>query len=375
MFKKCLAALLAVCLILLSFGCGQKPGGESTETTLKSAAEDGQKVAIIVGEKSVDPETFSAASEIARAYDSSLMLLTFGAEYAADPDAIKTLAEKVAGDDSVQAILFANGVKGTGTAVQRVREMRSDICIAVCNPHEGSVNMHGADLVLSVDFPALGEAMVNKAKDMGAENFVFYTTNRHMKYSSVVALRSAAEDACKQQKMTFKLASSVDLLENGRDLETAKLYIAEDAARKNEKFGQKTALVSTEPQVQGAVAAEAVRYGMVMPATFLPSPLLLAADLGVDMTGHETDSAYALEQIRAGESGAAGHVATWGFSANTAFLQAVLDWTSRVVGGGGRAVTTDEMQELLIPYTFGADVTVTKDANGAFLVQSELVTL
>ena len=371
MLKKVLAALLAVCLILLTFGCGQK-SDENGEPTRKSAAEDGQKIAIIIGEQEQNPELFAAVSELARTYDDSLMIVKYASNYYADPEAVTNIARTIAADENVQAVIFADGVKGTGAAVQKVREMRTDMCIVVCDPHEGSVNVKDADLVLSVDFPALGEAMVKQAKDMGAQTFVFYTTNRHLKYSSVVALRLAAEDACKSQKMTFKLASSVDMLEDSRDLDTAKLFIAEDAARKNEKFGKKTALFSTDPQVQGAVAAQALRYDMAMPATFLPSPLSIAADLGVDMTGHETDSAYAMEQLLADDARTPGRLATWGFSAAIAFVQTALDWAIGVVGGNGRVTTTEDVQKLLQAHTFDNAVTVTKDANNAYLVQSKL---
>lgn len=371
MFKKVLAAILAVSMILLAFGCGQKQTGESTEPARQSAAGDGQKIAIIIGEQAQNPELFAAVSEIARTYDNSIMIVKYAANYYADPEAVTNIAQTIAGDENVQAIIFADGVYGTGAAVQKVHAMRPDLSIAVCNPHEGSVNMKGASFVLSVDFPALGEAMVKQAKDMGAENFVLYTTNRHLKYSSVVALRKAAEDACKAQKMTFKLASSIDRLADGRDLDTAKLFIAEDAARKNEKFGEKTALVSTDAQVQGAVAKEALRYGMFMPGTFLPSPLSIAADLGVDLTGHETDSQYAHMQMYADSGRTPGHIATWGFSAPIAFVQTALDWAINVVGGAGKATSVDDVQKLLSAHTADQAVTVTTDANGAYLVQSE----
>ena len=147
------------------------------------------------------------------------------------------------------------------------------------------------------------------------------------------------------------------------------------AQKSSEKFGTKTALFCTEPQVQGALAAQAIRHGMVMPATFMPSPLSLAADLGVDLTGHETDSAYALEQLKAGDSGAAGHVATWSFSAYAAFLQAALDAAIGAVNDSGPAASVKSVTDLLTANNGGTAVTVTTDANKAYLVQSGLVVL
>jgi hypothetical protein len=175
--------------------------------------------------------------------------------------------------------------------------------------------------------------------------------------------------------MTFKVTPCVDQYGSGETLEDAKRYLSEDVPRQNNTFGEKTALICTEPQVQGALAAQAIRYGMVMPATFMPSPISLSADLGVDLTDHETDSAYALEQLRAKDVGAAGHVATWTFSAYAAFVQAAFDYASGVLNGSGTETSTDRVKALVEKYTAGAEVSVSTDANGAYLVQSDLITL
>ncbi len=371
MFRRILAALLAVLLILLTFGCGK--GTEEPEPTAKDAPKIDGKIAIVIGDRSQSPEIYAAASEILSANPDSVLLLKYDEDFYSNPNAVSNVATAVAQNNAVKAILFADGVKGTGAAVKAVRAAREDVCIIVCNPHEGSVGMHDADLILSVDFPALGEAMVEKARDLGAENFVFYTTERYLKYVSVVALQRALKLACEDKEMTFKPSNSIDLYEDGKTLDDAKQYITEDVQRKAEKFGEKTALVCTEPMVQGALAAQAIKSGLYMPGTFLPSPYALAADLGVDLVGHETDAGYALEQLKA--TGAAGHVATWSFSAYTTFLQAAFDYAVSAANGTDKKLTVEDVQKLIEKHTAGASVTVSTDANFAYLVQSELVTL
>ena len=373
MCRRLLAAFLAVLMILLTFGCGKTADGKTTAQNSDTA--DNGKIAIITGASEQAPELYAVASKIAKAHPESVLLLKYGEDFYANPTAVQRAAKAAAENQNVKAIIFADGVNGTASAVKMVREMRSDMCIVVCNPHEGSIESKTADLMLSVDFPALGETAAEKAKEMGAENFVFYSTRRHLQYSSVVALRKAAEDACKEAGIAFYATSSIDLYETGRTLESAKQYLAEDAARQEEKHGKKTALFCTEPQVQGALAADAAAHGMVMPAAFMPSPLALAADLGVDLTGHETDSAYAVQQLGEDSVGVKGIVATWSFSAYAAFLQAACDYAAGVLSGSGEAASVDSVQELLKPYTDGAQITVKTDALGAYLVQSELVTL
>lgn len=373
MCRRITAAVLAVLLILLTFGCG-KGSDENATNRVQDSAENG-KIAIVIGAYEQSPEIYAAANEISKAHPESVILLKYAEDFHTDVTAVTSVATAVAENHNVKAILFADGVKGTAAAVKAVRDMRDDICIVVCDPHESTLESKAADLMLSVDFPELGTSMVEKAKEMGAENFVFYSTRRHLKYSSVIALRNAAEAACKDEGLTFSATSSIDLYESGRTLESAKKYLAEDAARKEEKFGKKTALFCTEPLVQGALASEAIAHGMVMPATFMPSPLALAKDLGVDLKDHETDSAYAMKQLGDQNVGADGIVATWGFSVYTAFLQTAYDYAAGVLNGSGKATSVERIQKLLADHTAGAQITVTTDANGAYLVQSELVTL
>lgn len=373
MSRRIIAAVLAVLMILLTFGCGKSAEGTATENQNDTA--DNGKIAIVIGAYEQAPEIYNAASELAKAHPESVMLLKYAENFHADPTAVTNIASSVAENQNVKAIIFADGVKGTAAAITAVREMRDDICIAVCNPHESTLESKAADLMLSVDFPALGQSMVEKAKEAGAENFVFYSTRRHLKYSSVIALRRAAETACKDEGLTFYATSCIDLYEADRTLDGAKQYLAEDAARQEVKIGKKTALFCTEPQVQGALAAEAIAHGMVMPATFLPSPLALAGDLGVDLTDHKTDSAFAMKQLAADSVGAKGVVSTWSFSVYTAFLQAAYDYAAGVAAGSGKVTSADRVQKLLAAHAADAQFTVTTDANGAYLVRSDLVTL
>ena len=373
MCKRITAALLAVLMIVLTFGCGR---GTDTDTATNAGdTADNGKIAIVIGAYEQSPEIYNAASEIAQAHPASVMLLKYAEDFYVDPAAVTNAVKTVAENQTVKAIVFADGVKGTAAAVKAVRELRDDICIIVCNPHESTIESKAADLMLSVDFPALGKSMVENAKAMGAENFVFYSTRRHLKYSSVIALRQAAEAACKDDGLAFYATSCIDLYDEGRTLDAAKLYLSEDVARQEAKIGNKTALFCTEPLVQGTLASETVKHGMVMPASFLPSPLALCADLGVDLKDHETDSAFAVKQLGADSVGAKGVVSTWGFSVYAAFLQTAYDYAAGVLTGSGTATSVERVQKLLSAHTAGAQITVTTDALGAYLVQTDLITL
>ena len=382
MFKKCFAGMLAVMLLLLCFACGQTAEGGTTAATKAEATEvetnpiegDG-KIAVIVGNAEQEPELYPTAKQLSDAYGDTLMILGYSPSYYAVATGLTDSAVAAARDPSVKALVFAGGVNGTANAAEAARRERDDLYIIVCNPLEGTdAFKETADLVLSVDFAALANKMVQDAKSFGAENFLFYTTDRSLKLSAIRALRTAVNDACKSAGLTSKALSCVDIYAAGKTLDMAKRYLAEDALRKAESIGKKTALFCTEPFVQGALAEAAAAQGMFMPASFLPSPIALADGLGLTLTGHEADSAYALAQLQAAakDNGTAGHVMTWSFSTPIVFLQAAVDQACAVLDGGAEA-TADSVQTLVQSHT-DASLTVTADGN-VFLVDSTPVTL
>lgn len=366
MAKRILAALLCVVLICLCVGCGKKTEGTDTSdvATTTKAVKKGEKISIIIEGAEENPIQYHAATEISKAYGDAVSVTTFPQGYISDISKATQVAMAIAKDTEVTAIIFATGVPGTFAAVKQVRAERTDVKMVVCNPVEDpALFTNFANLVLSVDYTALANDAVKAAKQAGAKNYVFYTTNRHLKYDYAQSLRTAMEAACKKEKLTFKASVCVDTQEQGRDLATAKLYIAEDAVRVIDKLGKDTALFCVDPAVQGAVAKAAVTHGMYMPVSYLPGPLAIAADLGVDMTGHESDTAYAMEKLKetAKTSGAAGHVGTWGFDTESTFLNAVMDLLN-----GKEAMSEEKVTAALNAHANGSSIKLTKVDSGIY---------
>lgn len=367
MFKRFLAGLLAFALVLLCFGCDR--GGKVE----KAVFPEGTKAVIFVEDQQYDPETYAAAAEFARIYGENVKVLGIGADYRTNTDVISESAVSAAKDPEVKAMIFATGVEGVCRAARMVREQREDMLIVCCSPREGNELLsHYADMTLNVDFAALADSMVQKSKELGAKSFVFYTTNSMLRYAYIKDLRTAVETACKQEKLTFKSALCVDLSEEGRDSDMANQFIREDLARKEEKFGKETAVFCTDPTVQGVLAQEAAARGMAMVSTFMPSPLVLASGLNISLADHETDSAYAMEQLKAAE--VQGHAATWSVSAPIVMLKTAFAYVTSVLADN--ADTWVEAEDLAaLTADFAGGITFKGVYDGIFLLQSDLVTL
>ena len=377
MFRKCLAALLAVSLVLLCFGCGGKGTNDPGET--QTGIADGDKIALIVGDAEQEPELAAAADALVAQYGDALTVLHYPTNFATDDTALTDTADKAVQEESVKAVIFANGVNGTAKAAAHVRQIRPETAIIVCNPLEGidSVRLT-ANLIFSLDFAAFADALVQNVKTMGAKTLVFYTTDRDLKLPVIRDLRAAVESGCKTQKLTCKVVSSVDVYAKDRSAEKAKQYIAEDVPRRSETLGAKTALFCTEPLVQGALAKAAAGQKLYMPAVFLPSPIALTGSLDVQTDGHATDSAFALQALQdaAAKNGTHGRVSTWRFSEPVVSLLAAMDYACAVTrGDAGLMVDAGAVDGYARAHTDAEFSFADSVYNNVYLFRSALVTL
>ena len=370
MCRKIIAGLLALTLILLCFGCGK--GGV---TKLKAD----QKVAVLVESVNNASETYQAVRQLSASYGDSVQILPYPQGYFSNKELLAELAVSAVQDPAVKAIVVVDAVPGTAEAVRQAREARSDLAIVVCNPYEDTAAFtENADLVLGLDVAAYTDAVIAQTKSFGAENFVFFSTRRDMENALIKNLYDAMGKACEKEKLKFDGNACIDRIGEGKSLDDAKLFIAEAGTRKVNKFGKKTAMFCTDPLMQGALAKAAADHEMYMAAAFLPSPLALAADLGVDLAGHETDSAYAMEQLKAAasESGIAGRTATWSYSEPVVLVQAAFAYAAGFAAGDtGTVCTLEDAGALVKQYAGDAKAELTADANGAYLLASDLVTL
>ena len=117
---------------------------------------------------------------------------------------------------------------------------------------------------------------------------------------------------------------------------------------------------------------------VTMPSVFLPSPLTLAAELGLDIAGHETDSAFALQALQdaAAENGTKDRVATWRFSEPVVSLLAAMDYAAAVTqGDAGLMVDSEQVNGYVKAHTDANFAFSESEWNNVYLFTSTSVTL
>jgi len=332
MLKKITALLLITALLVACFGCGGKTNVELTSDF---------KIAIITGSKELNPDTYAKAAELAEIYGENLIVKEYADDYVDDAESVYRASFKTANADGVKAMIFANGTEGTLLAIDKIRVNRGGMFVAVCGASEGYVALsERADLILNVDFNAAAESMIKTAAELGADNFVFYTFRRHTEYALVDSMRKAAAEAATANGVKLTEVGSVDIFEKGRTLDSAKSFISEDTARKSNSLGTSFAMYSTDPYVQETLVRESLRRNAIVAAPY--SPFVLARALDVDLTGHETDAEYAIEQNAQKLNGTddAGRAASWTFSPDMLMLQAAFEYAYISVNAGDKEVDT-----------------------------------
>ncbi|MCL2509021.1 MAG: DUF3798 domain-containing protein [Oscillospiraceae bacterium] len=362
MFKKITALVLVMVLLVSCFGC---TGGSRVK--LKSDF----KIALITGSKELYPDTYAKAMELKAIHGDNLIVKEFPDDYLLDNESVARVSFKTAEDQNVKAIIFANAVEGTGTAIGKIRVNRGDIFIAACGSVEDLKLMADrTDIILNLDSDAIADAMIKTSAELGAKNFVYYTFNRHTKYAFVESMRKTAGDAAKARNMGYVEVASVDLFDPGRTLDNAKSYISEDAARKQAEFGADFAMYCTDPYVQEKLVTEALYYKAVL--AIPASPFCLARALDVDLTGHETDNKYALEQAaqRLDKTGNAKRMASWTFSSDMLLLETAFEYAYLYCGAKNKDSidAAKELNGIAAGLNEGASFTVNAENEKVYLL-------
>lgn len=323
-------------MLLLCFGC---TGKTDDEKATENAVAPEKKIALIIGSETQDGDANAMAQALKQQYGENLLVRSYSEDYVNDSLSITTIATELANDETVKAIVFGNGVESTAHAAQRVRELRSDMCIIVCNPVE-EINdlVQNTNLILRLDYRSIADSMVRNAAEMGAKTFVFYTFQRHADYSFVKEMRKTAGEVCGELKIEYEETFSVDPYLKGSSGEIAKTFMSEDYYRKTKEFGDDIAVYSTDPFIEQELIRLSAEKKYIVAGTATLSPLSFAGAFGVDVKGHETDGRYVLAAVtnKLSKTESKDRMASWGFSAPMVTLRAGFDYAYQYLYSGNQ---------------------------------------
>ncbi|HAS73100.1 MAG TPA: hypothetical protein DCS67_03040, partial [Clostridiales bacterium UBA8960] len=205
--KKLLVILMILIMIFPTAACAKKE-----EINLGTSGVNlGFKIGVVTGTVSQGEEEYRAAESVKVKYGDQVILQTYPDKFMDEQETTISNILSIANDPDVKAIVICQAVPGTSAAIDKVREIRSDILIVAAVPGEAPDTIAPkADVVLQGDELGMGVSIIEQAQKLGAKTFVHYSFPRHMSYPLLAARRDIFKTECEKRGIAFVDATAPD---------------------------------------------------------------------------------------------------------------------------------------------------------------------
>ncbi len=353
MFKRFLAVLLVLTLVIGLAACGQEPATNVQESSTneqeastkedtsakEQESDDNWKIGIMTGTVVQNEEEFNAAQQMIEKYgEEHIITMTYPPKFMDEQETTIANIVGMAADPDVKAIVIVQAVPGTSAAIDKAREIRGDdLLFIVGTPGEDpAVIASKADVIFQTDDLGMGIAIPEQAKKLGAKKFVHYSFPRHMSYPLLAARRDLIKENCERLGIEYYDATAPDPTGDA-GVPGAQQFILEDTPRLIEKYGKDTAFFATNCSLQVPLIQTVVEGGAIYPQPCCPSPYhafpgALAIEVPDDKKG---DIDYITEEIREkiAEKGATGRFSNWPLPVNMMFIRAGVAYAKAYIDG------------------------------------------
>ena len=357
---------------------------ESSGSEAPAAPAENFKIGIITGTASQGDEEITQANKMKEKYGDMIVTSTYPDNFDKETETVISNAVAMASDPDVKAIVWCQAIPGTSAAIDKVRDTRPDMIFIAGTPGEDpGVIDPKADIVLQVDEPGCGITIPPQAAKQGAKTMIHYSFPRHMSYALIVARHENLKKYCAENGIELVDVTAPDPTGDS-GITGAQQFILEDVPRQIEKYGKDTVFFTTNCGMQEPLIRKVFEEGAIYTLQCCPSPFhAFPAALNIDMSGHEADVSYMMEQLQAktNEAGMQGRVSTWGVPCNMLFISAGVEYAKKVLEGKTNGVVLDDavlretIQECANEFTEGMEMTlVNHEENGAAVKNHYLVT-
>ncbi|MDR1656945.1 MAG: DUF3798 domain-containing protein [Deltaproteobacteria bacterium] len=338
-------AFLGLAIFLIKTGVvlaqGQAPAVEAEPTGKPGAKEAPYYVVVLTGDVYSDGQQSAGASESIRRYGAAedgglIRQVTFSSNYLDNPVGMARLIADLAADPKVRIMVVNQSVPGTAEGFRRVRAKRPDILLLAAEPHESpGLIARWSDLVLSSDFIARGYLIPYVAKQLGAQNLVHVSFERHLNDQYVLLRRKIMEEASKDLGLGFFDQSAPDPIGRlgGSD---AKNFIDREFPNWLEQYGHQTAFFPTNDLHTEHLIRQIAFSGGLMIEGDIPSTLVgYPGAFELDFKPYLGQWALILKMLetKAVQVGAADRLGVWPLPMGYIQTAGLVEYGIRVVEG------------------------------------------
>ncbi len=316
--KKLLCLVLTIVLTVCLCSC------TPAQQTPNHTQQPKYKVALVVGDAPQSTE-YQTALRLQEQYQGRVEMFTYALP--ATSDGMTAAMLTAANNTEIKVIAAVSAPVGAADAFRAVREKREDVLLIAGNCTETPKEIaETIDIGLQVNEQADADAMVKQAAEMGAKTFVLVSCKRHRAYNAGVVTQPKFEDACAKNGLNFVKATVPDALEQP---EKATAWVQQNVPYYVKKYGVDTAFYTPCCSLQADLIREVIENGALLPQTCCTSPFCGYPEaLGIDLTEHEIDTEYLLEQIRiaVADNNNTGRMSSWGIDIHSVLLQTAVEY-------------------------------------------------
>ncbi len=363
MFKKLLAFVMVLTLVLSLSACGGGASGSTEATTAakenatteakenatteakenaggdQQATDEGNwKVGILTGTVSQNEEEYRAAENVFNKYgEEHIVMKTYPDKFMDEQDTTIANIVELASDPDIKAIIIVQAVPGVSAGIEKAKEIRDDLLFIAGVPGEDPGLIAGAaDIVVTTDDLSMGTTIPAQAKKLGAKTFVHYSFPRHMSYALLSARRDIFKEQCKELGLEFVDATAPDPTSDA-GVTGAQQFILEDVPRMVAKYGKDTAFFSTNCAMQVPLIQSVAEQGGIFPQPCCPSPTHgFPAALALEIPDDKKSDMQFILDATAGKldaMGMKGRMSTWSVPVSMMIVEGGAEYAKAWING------------------------------------------
>lgn len=262
--KKIIAIILSVVMLSLPM---------STYSKAEGADEKRVKVGIVTGTMSSDRSSYEAAKKMVALYKLKNKDKNSNDEIKhfvlpANSNGAKKVVDKIVADEDMNAVVFSGNDKNMLVYIKDIKAKRNDMLLM------------GADLNMSIEEmsknlnlsfvpteTSSGKDTAMLAKEMGAEAFVVYYSDKDLKENKNLSKKiEDMKKECTNQNIEFAEVKVADI-NSKEDEYKVKKFISEDIEKQIYKYGKNVNLYGTNSTMDDVIVKRGIKERLIIAET------------------------------------------------------------------------------------------------------------
>lgn len=262
--KKIITIILSISMLSLSLtACSKAEGGDDKKV----------KVGVLTGSEETDSRAYLAAKSISGLYKLKNKDKSGNDEVEhfilpSNSNSAKKVVDKIVADEEIEAVVFSGNDKNMLNYVKDIKSKRDDMLLM------------GADLDMTVDEMSKnldlsfeptdmssGKDTVMLAKEMGAEVFVTYYSDKDLKENENLNKKiDEIKNECANQNIEF-IEVKVNDINSKEDEYKVKKFISEDLQKQIYKYGENINVYGTNATMDDVLLRRAIKSKLIISET------------------------------------------------------------------------------------------------------------